>query len=63
MFDPDRGTAAQIAAAGYASREPASNYQPWAGALLQHLRGFGAYVAREELPADIQKQVTPGDAR
>jgi len=38
MFDPDRGTAAQIAAAAYSSREPASNYQPWAHALLKHLK-------------------------
>ncbi|KAI8472247.1 MAG: hypothetical protein J3K34DRAFT_519870 [Monoraphidium minutum] len=57
MFDADRGTAAQIAAAGYASREPASSYQPWAEALLRHLRGFGGYVAGAGLPGDIQKQM------
>lgn len=61
MFDPDRGTAAQIAAAGYSSREPASNYQPWADALLRHLKGFGQYVAASGLPGDIQKQVRWGD--
>jgi hypothetical protein len=61
MFDPDRGTAAQIAAAGYASRAPAASHQPWAGALLRHLGGFGQYVAAAGLPADMQKQVMGSD--
>jgi hypothetical protein len=57
MFDPERGTAAQIAAAGYSLREPAARYQPWAEALLRHLGGFGRFVAAAELPGEIQKQV------
>lgn len=57
MFDEERGTAAQITAAGYALREPAASYQPWADALLRHLRGFGQFVAAAGLPAEIQKQV------
>ncbi|KIY98822.1 hypothetical protein MNEG_9136 [Monoraphidium neglectum] len=63
MFDSDRGTAAQIAAAGYASREPAANYQPWSEALLRHMRSFGQFVAAAGLPGDIQKQMWEHAAR
>jgi hypothetical protein len=61
MFDPERGTAAQIAAAGYALRQPASSYQPWTDSLLRHLGGFGRFVAVAGLPGEIQKQVAMGD--
>ncbi|KAF8057730.1 CPK24 [Scenedesmus sp. PABB004] len=54
VVDPERGTAAQIAACSYAAREPATRYQAWAEGLVVEYRAFGQHLGGAGLPPDVQ---------
>ncbi len=57
-MDPERGTAALIAATNYSMREPAESVRPWAEGLARHYRTFQEQVAASGLPQDMQRQAS-----